>query len=129
MLWRQLSGEWSVNDQYAYGWFVPVFALVLFWLRFEDANFRAGGRELFATRPRQAGDSVLGKTERWEDRPQEAAKKNVKDSVAITIAMVALAFLFPVRLFEIGNTDCRPLSWLHALCVVGITLWFLWVVC
>src|SRR5438552_5508418 len=37
ILWRQLSGEWSVNDQYSYGWFVPLFALVLFWLRFEDA--------------------------------------------------------------------------------------------
>jgi len=36
-LWRQLSGEWSVNDQYSYGWFVPFFAVVLFWLRWEDA--------------------------------------------------------------------------------------------
>src|SRR5438132_3651598 len=37
ILWRQLSGEWSVNDQYSYGWFVPFFAIILFWLRFEDA--------------------------------------------------------------------------------------------
>src|SRR5438477_2359582 len=37
ILWWQLSGEWSVNDQYSYGWFVPLFAIVLFWLRFEDA--------------------------------------------------------------------------------------------
>ena len=36
ILWRQLSGEWSVNDQYSYGWFVPFFALILFWLRWED---------------------------------------------------------------------------------------------
>src|SRR6266404_6918454 len=80
-LWWQLSGEWSVNDQYSYGWFVPFFAIVLFWLRFEDAprtevrghrsqvsgsqgaNFTAGGRELLANRPREAGDSVLVKTE------------------------------------------------------------------
>ena len=34
--------------------------------------------------------------------------------------------LFPVRLFEIGNPDWRPLSWLHAICVVTITLIFLW---
>src|SRR5207253_355257 len=32
ILWRQLSGEWSVNDQYSYGWFVPFFAVVLFTL-------------------------------------------------------------------------------------------------
>src|SRR5260370_30717332 len=44
ILWWQLSGEWSVNDQYSYGWFVPLFAIVLFWLRFEDANLTAGGR-------------------------------------------------------------------------------------
>src|SRR5437879_564539 len=36
-LFRQLSGEWSVNDQYSYGWFVPFFAALLFWLRWEDA--------------------------------------------------------------------------------------------
>src|SRR5258708_38622368 len=34
--------------------------------------------------------------------------------------------LFPIRLFEIGNPDWRPLSWLHAICVVTITLVFLW---
>jgi exosortase len=35
-LCRQLSGEWSVNEQYNYGWFVPFFAVYLFWLRWED---------------------------------------------------------------------------------------------
>ncbi len=33
---RQLSAEWSYNEQYNYGWFVPFFALYLFWLRWED---------------------------------------------------------------------------------------------
>src|SRR5438874_2100192 len=100
ILWRQLSGEWSVNDQYSYGWFVPFFAIVLFWLR-------------------------------WEDRPEESKKDEVesrKQIVAIALTVVALFFLFPVRLFEIGNPDWRPLSWLHALCVVAITLLFFWAV-
>ena len=35
-LWRQLSGEWSVNGQYNFGWFVPFFAIYLFWLRWQD---------------------------------------------------------------------------------------------
>jgi len=35
-LCRQLSGEWSVNEQYSFGWFVPFFALYLFWLRWQD---------------------------------------------------------------------------------------------
>ena len=36
ILCRQLSGEWSVNEQYNYGWFVPFFSLYLFWLRWQD---------------------------------------------------------------------------------------------
>src|SRR4029450_3594298 len=36
ILCRQLSGEWLVNEQYNYGWFVPFFALDLFWLRWQD---------------------------------------------------------------------------------------------
>jgi exosortase len=35
-LCRELSGEWSVNEQYSFGWFVPFFALYLFWLRWQD---------------------------------------------------------------------------------------------
>ena len=35
-LCRQLSSEWSVNEQYNFGWFVPFFALYIFWLRWQD---------------------------------------------------------------------------------------------
>src|SRR5206468_3172939 len=101
ILWRQLSGEWSVNDQYSYGWFVPFFAIVLFWLRWED-------------RPKT--QEVRG--QRTEDRK--------KSALAIGITIVALLLLFPVRLFEIGNPDWRPLSWLHAIAVATITLALLW---
>src|SRR5215470_8220796 len=36
VLCRELSGEWSVNEQYNFGWFVPFLALYLFWLRWQD---------------------------------------------------------------------------------------------
>src|SRR4029450_10891824 len=36
ILLRQLSNEWSINEQYSYGWFVPFLALFLFWLRWAD---------------------------------------------------------------------------------------------
>ncbi len=36
VLWQRLSVEWSVNDQYQYGWFVPPLALALFALRWRD---------------------------------------------------------------------------------------------
>ena len=35
VLCRFLSNEWSANEQYNYGWFVPFFALFLFWQRWE----------------------------------------------------------------------------------------------
>ena len=45
ILCRDLSLEWSSNEQYSYGWFVPFFAAFLFWLRFEDAaHLRSGSR-------------------------------------------------------------------------------------
>src|SRR5438477_3923629 len=33
---RHLSEEWRFNEQYNYGWFVPLFVAYLFWLRWED---------------------------------------------------------------------------------------------
>ncbi|HAK06539.1 MAG TPA: hypothetical protein DCO65_04610, partial [Spartobacteria bacterium] len=36
VLCRHLSGEWAINEQYNYGWFVPFFCAYLFWLRWEN---------------------------------------------------------------------------------------------
>lgn len=36
-LWNEMRVEWSVNEQYGYGWFVPPFAALLFFLRWPDA--------------------------------------------------------------------------------------------
>ena len=93
VLCRQLSGEWSVNEQYSYGWFVPFFALFLFWLR-------------------------------WESRPEvrdQRSEVRGRRLIAIAIGAAALLLLLPVRLFEIGNPDWRPLDWVHAGAVITIT--------
>jgi exosortase len=97
LLWRHLSSEWRVNEQYNYGWFVPLLALVLFWLR-------------------------------WEDRPKPEADGHsfVGISVAIGLAIIGLFLILPIRVFEIGNPDWRPLGWLHAIIVDAITLVFIW---
>ena len=99
VLWRQLSGEWSVNEQYNFGWFVPFFALYLFWLRWQD-------------RP----------------EPEVRSQKSEVRSrlVAAIIGLAALLLLLPVRLFEIANPEWRPLAWLHAAAVVTLTLLLLW---
>jgi exosortase len=102
ILFWQLSNEWSVNEQYSYGWFVPFFALFLFWLRWED-------------RPNP------------EIRSQRSeAANNRRALVASLIALPALLLLFPVRLFEIANPDWRLINWLHAAAVTTLTLLFIW---
>jgi exosortase len=97
VLCRHLSGEWSVNAQYNYGWFVPFFALLLFWLR-------------------------------WEGRPPCRPMPRTRRSSSLLLAIAVLAFLLllPVRLFEIGNPDWRPLGWVHAAVVTTLTLLYIW---
>jgi exosortase len=98
-LCKQLSGEWSVNEQYNYGWFVPFFALYLFWLR-------------------------------WQDRPASevrSQKLEVRSRlVAAIIGLAALLLLLPIRLFEIGTPEWRPLGWIHAASVAVLTLLCMW---
>jgi exosortase len=101
-LWRQLSGEWSVNEQYNFGWFVPFFALYSFWVRWQDRPAR-------------------------EVRGQKSEARS-RTLIAAAIAIISLLLLFPVRLFEIANPEWRPLAWLHTIAVVTLTLLFLWYV-
>ena len=97
-LCRVLSGEWSVNEQYNFGWFVPFFALYLFWLRWQDRPL-----------------------------PQIANRKSqIAISTTVVIAMAALLLLLPLRLFEIANPEWRLLAWIHAFVVVTLTLLFFW---
>jgi exosortase len=98
VLCRQLSGEWSVNQQYNFGWFVPFFAIYLFWLRWQDAP--------------SAEISNL--------------KSRVSNSATLAIAILALLLLLPVRLFEIANPEWRLLAWTHATAVVTLTLLMVW---
>jgi hypothetical protein len=99
VLCKGLSGEWSVNEQYNYGWFVPFFALYLFWLR-------------------------------WEDRPAPEVRSQKLDVrsrlVAAVIGLAALLLLLPIRLFEIGTPEWRPLGWIHTASVVALTLLYIW---
>src|SRR6266853_1544355 len=93
-LCRELSGEWSVNEQYNFGWFVPFFALYLFWLRWEDRPAPSPPRKTFLP---------------W-----------------IFIGVPALFLLLPIRLFEIGTPEWRPLGWIHTASVAALTLLYIW---
>src|SRR5882724_2945281 len=105
LLCQQLSGEWSVNEQYNYGWFVPFFALYLFWLRWQD-------------RPPPETPN-----------PKSQIRNNRAAAIiAVLVGLAALLLLLPVRLFEIANPEWRPLAWLHTASVVTLTLLYLWYV-
>jgi len=118
VLCQQLSFEWSSNERYAYGWFVPFFAAFLFWLRLEE---KVDGRK--------AKGAVTDAEQRpGFQRDSRAALRRPVDGSPIsifllhTLAFLLLAALLPIRLFEVANPDWRPLSWTHALIVVGFTL-------
>ena len=74
-LCRELSGEWSVNEQYNFGWFVPFFALYLFWLRWQD-------------RPPAQIKSL-------QHRERPAFQSHVANSAALAMAIAALLLLLP----------------------------------
>lgn len=86
---RYLSAEWAFNEQYNYGWFVPVFTAYLFW-------------------------------QRWIDRP-EPVPATRKFLSAFLICGASL-FLLPLRVFEIGSADWRPLGWMHVTAATTISL-------
>ena len=102
ILCRHLSNEWSANEQYSYGWFVPFFAAYLFWLRWES-------------RPKANG---------YSSTDDDASR--IANYCAMAVGALVLFILLPLRAFEIGNPDWRPLGWIHAAIVVGLTLGLIW---
>jgi exosortase len=107
MLWfvccRHLSAEWSYNEQYNYGWFVPFFALYLLWLRWED-------------RPPPQAEAPNSNL--------QAPKHRALIAAAITTPLLLL--LAPLRLIEVANPDWRLVSWVHAFAAVALTLLLIW---
>ena len=91
-LWGQLRVDWTINDQYQYGWFVPPLALALLALRWPDRP---------APRP-----------SRWTARPWLPA----------LLAALPLFLLGPVRLIEVPNPDWRLMFWLHAGLLTTLSL-------
>lgn len=122
VLYRHLSNEWSVNEQYTYGWFVPLLALLLLWLRWEDRPENCGSANAERGSPaeqRTGPDSFPRKID-WGRHSGRSSR------LGLAVAFFALLLLLPLRVFEIGNPDWRPLGWLHAIIVVSLSLLLVW---
>ena len=132
ILCRQLSYEWAANEQYNYGWFVPFFAIFLFWLRWEEwsggQRSEAGGqRSEIRSRNRSSRQNALTSEVAFvPSDPAGDTPASTPTAVLCLLSSVLLLLLFPVRLFEVANPDWRPLSWVHALIVVSLTLLAIW---
>ena len=93
---EQLHVEWTVNEQYSFGWAVPILCAFLFWRRIQSL----GG----------AGT------------PQTSGQKNA--SLAFVSLLALVAFLF-TRWIEEANPDWRLVSWALALEAIFISSLFL----
>ena len=124
-LCRELSGEWSVNEQYNFGWFVPFFALYLFWLRWQDAPAAKTPNSKFPAEPWEGRDRRQNR-EGSGERARAASEFQIPNAAAVAIAVALLLLLLPVRLFEIANPEWRLLAWVHTAAVVLLTFLLIW---
>lgn len=93
---HQLGAQWSVYDQYSYGWAVPFLCLYLFWQRSQASESRS---------------------------PQlEAGRFQVPASVLYLLLVLCVVLYVPTRLLHEANPIWRLTSLLWAVEVIVITL-------
>jgi exosortase len=92
LLWNKLRVDWTLDEQYQYGWFVPPLALALLALR-------------WPSRPAPA-----------------PAAGNQSARLIGGLAVVCLFLLLPIRLIEEPNPDWRLFFWVHAGVLLGLSL-------
>lgn len=90
---NQLRVEWSINDQYGYGFAVPILALYLF----------------------------IRQWNRAAPSPQTVDSPRLRARMLAVISVFA-ALLLPLRLVQEANPDWRIVSWGMAAIVIAITL-------
>lgn len=111
-LFWHLHYTWELDEQYRYGWAVPLLAALLIQSRWRDRPKPAQGA---APPAPQAGDVAAS--------PSTALRFGLASiNKAQLVQWLLLALLLPIRLIEEANPDWRLLSWVFALVVVCYTL-------
>lgn len=96
---RLLSTQWEAREQYAYGWFVPIFAAALFFRRWQDRPDPVADNSSFATHPLGLGFLFR------------------------SVCFVGLALLLPLRVIYEINTDWPLIAWLYTGITVLVSLY------
>jgi exosortase len=97
-LFNQLRYDWTSNPEYAYGWFVPLLAAVIFWQRWK-------------IRP----------------APNAPLPNPSRDRLVLCVALGLVVLILPIRISSEANIGWRAMFWLHAFVVAGLTCVALWV--
>ncbi|MCI0627121.1 MAG: exosortase/archaeosortase family protein [Acidobacteria bacterium] len=102
-LCRQLSYTWENREQYSYGWFVPFFALYLFWHRWRDRPAPAYANSSYSA--------------------SNGGRDGVRCPWLLPFSTFVLALLLlPLRVIHEVNPDWPLITWPYALIVVGLTM-------
>ena len=103
MIWA-CSGEWSNNQDYNYGWFVPPLALYFWWKRHE--------------RPQAAVTS-----DEWQVTGGQGSQRCL---LAWAVVLVSLLLIFPLEVVRQTPIHWRPVLWSVGLIAFANTLAVAW---
>ena len=96
--WWHLSVEWRLNEQYQYGYAVPLLAIGLAWLRLQDSP---DARLNLATSPTRSGKTVL-------------------------LIPLAFGFFLFGELLRQQDSTWRLVGWMMMIAVTLLTVFWLW---
>ncbi len=108
-LCRQLSYTWDTNEQYAYGWFVPLLALGLFIRR-------------WPTRPSPQPTAFQGFSVPVSALTASPISAFQRFSISAFVFLLCL-LLLPLRVIIEINPDWPLITWPYTLIVVALTLY------
>lgn len=110
---NHLRIEWTLNEQYTYGWAVPFLCLWLIWKRCEQLPPHLA---LSAANGESALPMRSGARSGSRDFP------NTWSNLLLVLAAVFAFCYLPIRLIEEANPEWRLISWAFTLAAAGLTL-------
>ncbi len=121
---NQLRIEWSLNEQYHYGWAVPVLAGYLLWRNKQRGAGGEGLSDIGCQLPDGGEERLKAEGSRLRTSGEGSAAASLHPgNFAFRISTFALLWLLlPLRLIQEANSDWRMVSWGLALTIVGL-LW------